>query len=85
MVPSPQILFTTDEFIREAWSHGKAIGAFGNGSQIITNAGLAANSSMGIFAGDAATVTTQGIGCVEWGRPGSRGCSRWIAPAFVSE
>lgn len=59
IVPSPQALFAPDEFIREAWSHGKAIGAFGNGSQVLSNAGITTNSSMGVYVGDAATVTTQ--------------------------
>ena len=48
-----------DEFIREAWSHGKAIAAIGSGSQVLKSAGLSADNTMGIFVGDAATVTAQ--------------------------
>ena len=51
--------FPTVEFIREAWGHGKAIGAFGNGSQILGMAGYTADSALGIYQGDAAAVTTQ--------------------------
>jgi len=59
VVPSPMALYTPDEFIREAWSHGKAIGVFGNATQVLSNAGLSVNSTLGVYQGDAVTVTTQ--------------------------
>jgi hypothetical protein len=46
-----------NEYIREAWSHGKAIAAIGSGRQALKSAGFSADNTMGIFAGDAATVT----------------------------
>ena len=58
--PLAPALFAPDEFIREAWGHGKAIGVFGNGTQLLQSAGLAANGSLGIYQGDdAAAVTAQ--------------------------
>jgi putative intracellular protease/amidase len=44
-----------NKFIREAWSHGKAITAIGSGSQVLKSAGFRADNTMGIFA----TVTAQ--------------------------
>jgi hypothetical protein len=48
-----------DKLIREAWSHGKAIAAIGSGSQVLKSVGFSADNAMGIFAGDAGTVTAQ--------------------------
>ena len=45
-------------FILSAYAHGKPIGALGsNGAALLQSLGLAANSSLGMFSGDAESVT----------------------------
>ncbi len=51
--------FVPEEFIREAYSHGKAIAAVGSGSQVLDMITISADATMGVFQGDAATVTSQ--------------------------
>lgn len=48
--------FVPDEFLHEAYSHGKALGAVGNAAMGFQMIDLQADASMGIFEGDAATV-----------------------------
>ena len=44
------------EFLREAYSHGKALGAIGNGNQFFDALGFPPSNDLGIFEGSASTV-----------------------------
>lgn len=46
-----------DQFINEAYSHGKAIAAIGNGKQVLTAINVKANPALGIYEGSASMVT----------------------------
>jgi len=46
------------EFLREAYSHGKAVGAIGNSNQFFDTLGFAPSNDLGIFEGSASTVAT---------------------------
>lgn len=50
---------TLIDFVMEAYGHGKPIAAVGNGTAVLSTLALPVNSSMGIFAGDAAVVAGQ--------------------------
>jgi hypothetical protein len=46
-------------FAMQAYSHGKAIGALGtNGAAVLRGLGLDFNPDLGLYAGDAGSVTT---------------------------
>ena len=50
--------FQAQQFILEAWSHGKAIGSIGaSGMAFLKSIGLTTNPAMGIFNDNAAAVT----------------------------
>jgi hypothetical protein len=50
--------FAADQFVLEAWSHGKAIGAIGGGGMMfLSSIGLTVNPALGIFNDNAAAVT----------------------------
>lgn len=55
--PSPA--FDPDQFVLEAWSHGKAIGAIGNSAQLLSSIGLTVSPASGIFNDNAAVVTME--------------------------
>lgn len=45
-----------EDFVREAYAHGKAVAAIGNASKIYAGIGTSVNSSLGVFAGTAKAV-----------------------------
>jgi hypothetical protein len=50
--------FDPEQFVLEAWGHGKAIGAIGSGAQFLSSLNLAVSPAMGIFNGNAGAVAT---------------------------